>query len=74
LTVVSQTRPTARGAGGAARSGGDGRRRPPPSEGSKLKSSAPIRRWQTVTLKFTGTENSSLQTLFVVDDTAVNAN
>jgi hypothetical protein len=28
---------------------------------------------QTVTLKFTGTEDSSLQTSFVVDDTAVNA-
>ena len=27
---------------------------------------------QTVTLKFTGTEDSSLQTSFVVDDTAVN--
>ena len=27
---------------------------------------------QTVTLKFTGTENSSLQTSFVIDDTAVN--
>ena len=26
---------------------------------------------QTVTLKFTGTEDSSLQTSFVVDDTAV---
>ncbi|MFC4030906.1 hypothetical protein ACFO3J_25115, partial [Streptomyces polygonati] len=28
---------------------------------------------QTVTLKFTGTEDSSLQTSFLVDDTAVNA-
>ncbi|MEU1450485.1 hypothetical protein ABZ474_57230, partial [Streptomyces mirabilis] len=28
---------------------------------------------QTVTLKFTGTEDSSLQTSFVVDDTALNA-
>ena len=27
---------------------------------------------QTVTLKFTGTEDSSLQTSFVVDDTALN--
>ena len=27
---------------------------------------------QTVTLKFTGTEDSSLQTSFVIDDTAVN--
>jgi len=27
---------------------------------------------QTVTLKFTGTEDSSLQISFVVDDTAVN--
>ena len=27
---------------------------------------------QTVTLKFTGTEDSSLQASFVVDDTAVN--
>ena len=27
---------------------------------------------QTVTLKFTGKEDSSLQTSFVVDDTAVN--
>ena len=27
---------------------------------------------QTVTLKFTGTEDASLQTSFVVDDTAVN--
>ena len=27
---------------------------------------------QTVTLKFTGTEDSSLQTSFVVDDTAIN--
>ena len=27
---------------------------------------------QTITLKFTGTENSSLQTSFVVDDTAFN--
>jgi hypothetical protein len=26
---------------------------------------------QTVTLKFTGTEDSSLQTSFVIDDTAV---
>jgi hypothetical protein len=28
----------------------------------------------TVTVKFTGTEDSSLQTSFVVDDTAVNTN
>ncbi|MDH6114374.1 hypothetical protein P3T36_000775 [Kitasatospora sp. MAP12-15] len=28
---------------------------------------------QTVTLKFTGTENASLQTSFVIDDTALNA-
>jgi serine protease len=28
---------------------------------------------QTVTLKFTGTEDSSLQTSFVIDDTALNA-
>ncbi|MFF7633022.1 hypothetical protein ACFZB9_07695 [Kitasatospora sp. NPDC008050] len=28
---------------------------------------------QTVTLKFTGTENASLQTGFVIDDTALNA-
>ena len=27
---------------------------------------------QTVTLKFTGTEDSSLQTSFVVDDVAIN--
>ncbi len=27
---------------------------------------------QSVTLKFTGTEDSSLQTSFVVDDTALN--
>ena len=27
---------------------------------------------QTVTLKFTGTEDSSLQTSFVIDDNAVN--
>jgi hypothetical protein len=27
---------------------------------------------QTVTLKFTGTEDSSLQTSFVIDDTALN--
>jgi hypothetical protein len=27
---------------------------------------------QTVSLKFTGAEDSSLQTLFVVDDTALN--
>ncbi|MDH6137885.1 hypothetical protein P3T37_007320, partial [Kitasatospora sp. MAA4] len=26
---------------------------------------------QTVTLKFTGTEDSSLQTSFVIDDTAI---
>jgi hypothetical protein len=29
---------------------------------------------QTVTIKFTGTEDSSLQTSFVVDDTAINTN
>ncbi|MBW8803488.1 MAG: hypothetical protein JF587_06455, partial [Catenulisporales bacterium] len=29
---------------------------------------------QTVTLKFTGTEDSSLQTSFVVDDTGLNVN
>ena len=29
---------------------------------------------QTVTVKFTGTEDSSLQTSFVIDDTALNAN
>jgi len=36
--------------------------------------SSPIRSFggQTVTLKFTGKEDSSLQTSFVVDDTAVN--
>jgi len=28
---------------------------------------------QTVTLKFTGTEDSSLQTSFVIDDTALTA-
>ena len=28
---------------------------------------------QTVTIKFTGTEDSSLQTSFVIDDTALNA-
>ena len=28
---------------------------------------------QTVTVKFTGTEDSSLQTSFVIDDTALNA-
>jgi hypothetical protein len=27
---------------------------------------------QTITLKFTGTEDSSLQTSFVIDDTAIN--
>ena len=29
---------------------------------------------QTITLKFTGTEDSSLQTSFVVDDNALNVN
>jgi hypothetical protein len=29
---------------------------------------------QTITLKFTGAEDSSLQTSFVVDDTALNVN
>jgi serine protease len=28
---------------------------------------------QTVTLRFTGTEDASLQTSFVIDDTALNA-
>ena len=28
---------------------------------------------QTVTIKFTGSEDSSLQTSFVIDDTALNA-
>jgi hypothetical protein len=27
---------------------------------------------QTITLKFTGTEDASLQTSFVIDDTAIN--
>jgi hypothetical protein len=71
LTVVSQSgRPA--GAGGAARDI-TRRGRAAPATGYQQHSySLGSFAGQTVTLKFTGREDISLQTSFVVDDTAVN--